>query len=274
MDERYKLNTIAIKARYWNPNCNKFSGTDSEEAFRKNLLKMPSDWKYRTKEIEYNVNSLGYRTKEFDQIDHSNFFIAYGCSFTFGVGLAEDEMWTTTLAEELGMDCFNLGMGGSGMDYAYLNTLTYLKNTSIRPKFVALQCPEPARMVMRSLEHFELSGPSFPGTNGAVDMYNQAIKDGSWMYNTYLALYNFLVFWETAGVPVYLWAGTDVWEELGPNLNWNYHWPYDDEAIYENRARDLIHFPASYQIRTGKTIAEHIKNDPKFGLCSVDNMPK
>ena len=270
MDERYKFDQLAIKARYWLPTT-RFSGTDSEELFQQNLLKMPADWKYRTKEITYNTNSLGYRTKDFNQINHNNFFITYGCSFTFGVGLAEDEMWTTTVANELNMDCFNLGMGGAGIDFVYLNTLTYLKNTNVRPKFVAIQCPDPARLVMRSLKNFEMSGPRFPGTNGAVDMYTQAIKDESYLHTSYLSLYNILVFWKTAGVPVYFWSCDKIWQEMIPEIDWHFHWPTESEKITENRARDLMHFPASYQIRTGKDIVKNIRKDPKFGIGPVDN---
>jgi hypothetical protein len=75
-----------------------------------------------------------------------------------------------------------------------------------------------------------------------------------------------MTFWQTAGVPVYFWAQNMEWRELIPGVTFDYFWPTDDEKI--NRARDLLHFPASYQIRTGKLIAEKIRNDPKFGIGS------
>ena len=271
MDKRYKLDTIAIRARYWDEDTDRFTGTDSEERFKKHLTTMPANWSYRTKEIRYTVNSLGYRTKEFADIARDNFFIAYGCSFTYGVGLAEDELWTTAAANDLGIECLNLGMGGCGMDFIYLNTMTYLKNTDIKPKFVIIQCPDPARMVMRSLDNFEMSGPSFPGTDGALIMYNQAIKDNSYLHNTYLAWHSTMTFWKAAGVPVYVWGIDNVWNEVISGVKFDYHWPTDDEKTIENRARDLMHFPASYQIRTGKNIAKAIRNDPKFGIDPVDN---
>jgi hypothetical protein len=201
--------------------------------------------------------------------------VAYGCSFTYGVGLAEDELWTTTVANELGVECLNLGMGGCGMDYIYLNTMTYLKNTDIKPKFVIIQCPEPARMVMRSLDNFEMSGPSFPGTNGAIDMYNQAIKDNSYLHNTYLAWHGTMTFWKAAGVPVYFWSQNCEWSDVLLGIEFDWHWPTDAEkSLPENRARDLGHFPSSYQIRTGMIIAEKIRNDPKFGIGVVDSSLK
>ena len=126
-------------------------------------------------------------------------------------------------------------------------------------------------MIMRNLDNFETSGPLFPGTNEAKRMYEQAIKDKSYLHTAYLSLYNILVLWQTAGVPVYLWAIQSEWEKIAPNEKWNLYWPTEEEKITENRARDLMHFPSSYQIRTGKTIAEHIRNDPKFSVFPVDN---
>jgi hypothetical protein len=268
MNERYNLDTIAIQARYWRDS-EYFASTDSEAEFTKNLITMPADWPYRTKEIRYDVNSLGYRTKEFDDINQNNFFIAYGCSFTYGVGLAEDEIWTSTVANELGIECLNLGMGACGMDYICLNTMTYLKNTDVKPKFVVIQGPEPARMIMRSLDAFEMLGPNFSKHN----MFEQEIKNNSHLYNTYLAWHNTMTFWKTANVPVYFWSMNRNWGEIIPNIKFDYYWPTSEEMMEpKDRARDLMHFPAGWQIRTGKGIAQKLRNDPKFGIGTVDNL--
>jgi hypothetical protein len=271
MDEKYNLDKFAIPATHeWKDN-DHFMSTDSEAAFKKSLIFMPADWSYRTKQVRYNTNSLGYRTKELADIDQNNFFIAYGCSFTFGIGLAEDELWTTTVSNELGIECLNLGMGGAGMDFIYLNTLTYLKNTHVRPKFVIIQCHEVSRLLMRSLDHYAMLGPNFAVSSNANNMYNQSIKDNSYLYTAYLAWHSTMTFWKTAGVPVHCWTQNKEWPALIPGVEFNLSWPTDEEKITKNRARDLQHFPASYQIRTGKLVVEKIRNDPKFGIGPVDN---
>jgi hypothetical protein len=272
MDEKYRLDKIAIEMAYASKDNELFMSTDTEDLFKKNLASMPDDWVYRTKQIKYNLNSLGYRTKELDDIDQNNFFITYGCSFTFGVGLAEDELWTTTLSNELGIECLNLAMGGAGMDLIYLNTMTYLKNTDIRPKFVVIQCPDPSRMIMRSLDKFKLAGAGFPGDNATLAMYMQAIRDNSYLHTSYLAWHATMTFWKTAGVPVYFWAQNNNWGDLITGFELDYYWPTHEEHLVKNRARDLAHFSAIYQIRTGKEIAQKLRNDPKFGIGTVDNL--
>jgi hypothetical protein len=271
MDEKYNLDKFAIPANHNGKDNECFMSTDSEDAFKKSLIYMPADWSYRTKQVRYNTNSLGYRTKELEDINQNNFFIAYGCSFTFGIGLAEDELWTNTVANELGIECLNLGMGGAGMDLIYLNTLTYLKNTHVRPKFVIIQCPEVSRLLLRSLDHYLLLGPNFEASRQHVDMYKESIRDNSYLYTAYLAWQGTMVFWKTAGVPVYFWTQNVEWRKLIPEVEFNVSWPTEEEKIPQNRARDLQHFPASYQIRTGKLIAQQLKNDPKFGIGPIDS---
>jgi hypothetical protein len=270
MDKKYKLNHIAIPMPYGPTDNELFMSTDSEAAFKKSLIFMPADWPYRTKEIRYNTNSLGYRTKELTDIDQNNFFIAYGCSFTFGIGLAEDEIWTSVVANELGIECLNLGMGAASMDFIYLNTLVYLKNTHVRPKFVIIQCPEVSRMLMRSLDIWTNLGPNFPMSSTANNMYNQSIKDNSYLYTAYLAFQGTVAFWKTAGVPVYCWTQNKEWPKLIPEVEFNLYWPTDEEKLPKNRARDLQHFPASYHIRAGKSITQQLRNDPNFGIRAVD----
>lgn len=95
---------------------NKFSGSDSEEEFKKNLSIMPADWKYRTKEIIYNVNKDGYRTYDWKEINWKEAIVLFGCSCTFGIGLAEDETLSYYLEKLTGRQVINIGVPG-GSNY-------------------------------------------------------------------------------------------------------------------------------------------------------------
>jgi len=106
---------------------NKFSGMDSEECFNKNLETMPSDWHYRTKEIEYLVNSDGYRTYEWKDINWPEAIVIFGCSCTFGVGLAQDETLPYYLEKLTGRQTVNLGVGG-GSNEVMLNNCAAMIN--------------------------------------------------------------------------------------------------------------------------------------------------
>lgn len=95
---------------------NKWCGTDSKSLYEKNLKKTPSDWWYRTKEIIYSTNKSGYRTYEFENIDWKNSIVIFGCSYVYGVGLADDELMSHYLSKFIGRPVINLGYPGGSND--------------------------------------------------------------------------------------------------------------------------------------------------------------
>lgn len=102
----------------------RWSGTDGPENFERNKKTQPSDWKYLTKEIVYKVNSSGYRTYEWDQINWKDAIVLFGCSCTFGVGVAGDETLPYYLEKITGRQVVNLGYpGGSNQLIATLLTI-------------------------------------------------------------------------------------------------------------------------------------------------------
>ena len=104
-----------------------FSGSDTENRFNENLMVMPKDWKYRTKTIEYKTNSLGYRTREFKDIDWKNSIVVLGCSMIYGIGLAEDETMCYYLEKITGRQVVNLGYAG-GCNNIIVNNLAGVIN--------------------------------------------------------------------------------------------------------------------------------------------------
>ena len=112
-----------------------FSSSDSIELFNQNILKCPKDWRWKTETIDYDINSHGYRCPEFDTIDWENSHIMIGCSRTFGVGCPEQETIPALLSERLGEPVINLGMGGTGCDYAFFNAMR-LQNIKFKKLFL------------------------------------------------------------------------------------------------------------------------------------------
>ena len=110
---------------------NYFLDYDSEEFFKKNLVTQPEDWHYRTKEIAYNVNSYGYRTKEFNEIDWSESIVIFGCSNVFGIGLSEDETISYNISKLTGRYVVNLGFPGGSNYISYYNSLMIKKKYGI-----------------------------------------------------------------------------------------------------------------------------------------------
>ena len=88
------------------------------------------------KKITYNLNNYGFRTSEFAETEN---FIALGCSFTFGVGLPEEEIWTSLLSNQLNLPNWNLGVPGSSSDTSYRLAKYFIP--MLRPKFVVMLEP-------------------------------------------------------------------------------------------------------------------------------------
>jgi hypothetical protein len=63
-----------------------------------------------------------------------------GCSYTIGIGLPVQYTWPTLVAQELGLACYNLGLGGGSMDSMYRIGSYWIEK--LNPKLViALEPP-------------------------------------------------------------------------------------------------------------------------------------
>jgi hypothetical protein len=101
--------------------------TDSKKNFKKNKKKLGDSWHYANKEVYYNFNSNGYRTKEFNNINWGESIVIFGCSLVFGVGLAEDETITYQLSKILKKNVINMGVPGSSVEFNLYNNLILKK---------------------------------------------------------------------------------------------------------------------------------------------------
>lgn len=88
---------------------NNWAMGDEEEQFNRNLVNAPADWKYRTKSITYDINSNGYRTYEWQDIDWKNSVVIFGDSCTYGIGLDQDETISYLLQKKINKPVINLG---------------------------------------------------------------------------------------------------------------------------------------------------------------------
>jgi hypothetical protein len=79
---------------------------------------------YSREDVYYELNSLGYRSKEFSAIDHTAFkLMVIGCSQTFGVGMPNQWLYGHQLAaslramHDIKVEVINMGFGGTSVDY-------------------------------------------------------------------------------------------------------------------------------------------------------------
>ena len=121
-----------------------YQGSDTENNYRKQLQTMPKDWYYNNNPIAYTYNKTGHRCKNIEELDFNNYILYIGDSNTEGIGLHVEDTYVYKTSKSLGLDYYNLGLGGTGIEVLNYN-LTYWLNTYPAPKFVVLYWSDPAR---------------------------------------------------------------------------------------------------------------------------------
>lgn len=108
--------------------CNKFNQSDSKKKFLENLRSADRTWEYRSNPIEYKVNSNGYRSAEWEDVNWTESIVLLGCSHVFGEGLH----FKNTIGEQLSIlmnrPVINLGACSSAMDFSFYNSLILKKH--------------------------------------------------------------------------------------------------------------------------------------------------
>jgi hypothetical protein len=260
MCHRISRNSPIIEAQCQSNKILYFTSTDTEILFELNKKTQGEEWIYHNKKIEYKYNSWGYRTKEFTELS-DDYILTFGCSFTEGIGLHYDDMWSTKLGKKLNLDVFNLGMGASGVDYQFYNTIlfqNFILEKKKLPKLVVYQWP----MSFRTSAFFKLKednktdlimeffSPHFieeTGKKKVLNSFYDWFKDGFVNDGGDSVKQNYLYtmlcnnIWKSLNIPVINWTYDEDFENLNDeifNLNFQIHRIYDDTMI---RGRDLMH---------------------------------
>jgi hypothetical protein len=118
-----------------------FRGTDSEGEFKRNCntahtRSLLEHYKWIDADISYSYNYQGFRSEEFDDRPCG---LAFGCSFTEGIGLPLEAAWPSVLSEKLNLKVWNLGQGGAALDTVFRLLDHYVD--VFDPKFVAVFMP-------------------------------------------------------------------------------------------------------------------------------------
>ncbi len=73
------------------------------------------------------INSLNYRTDNFENIDWNNSIVMFGCSNVFGTGLKDNETIPYKLEEILQRPVINMGVPSSSIAYSVFNQIILAK---------------------------------------------------------------------------------------------------------------------------------------------------
>lgn len=207
---------------------------------------------YLKKDIIYNFNQQGYRTKNIGDL-HKNFVLIFGCSHTEGIGNFEEDIWCSQLLNKIGLDFLNLGKAGTGPDIQYINTLQWIKNALPKPMLVIYQWPQTFRKsfcysqsnVLVLKHHNVNSKQEKLDTNWYLKRY--CIEEGEMCLNNYKDFETCNLLWNLQNVPVINWTWQGDFEREYKNL-------HIIETKDTGRARDLMHDGADIH----KQVAEQL----------------
>ena len=233
----------------------KWHSTDSKEAYLKNVSKL--DPIYLNKTIKYNFNSQGYRTAELSTYNDDQFLLAMGCSYTSGVGLAQEDIWCEVLGRHLDLPVMNLGAEGTGLDFVYANSLLYINGDYPKPKMVVIQHSQASRKLQVNYHNHD-TGPAIEVNIGYKELDNpeeymtQLNRQGDYTNLFWLGIYTDQItkIWNSIGVPVLHWTfpqdGENHFSDYAVSVLPDNHpntWgeDYDINKIRNITARDYTH---------------------------------
>jgi hypothetical protein len=118
--------------------------TDTHELYKINCKNRSAEltrFGWTDSGIEYQLNSKGFRCAEFT---HKPGVVFLGCSHTMGIGMPKSQIWTSIVADQLKLNCWNLGLAGASNDVAFRMAYHWLPKLNI--KLCVLMAPDKSRL--------------------------------------------------------------------------------------------------------------------------------
>lgn len=150
------------KFNSWTKNANqtfKWFGADSFVNYNKNLAHHSADlskYNWIDADIDYKINSHGFRCEEFNLNDSIMFL---GCSLTFGIGLPLEKTFAYKVSQSLNLNCQNLSVGGASSNTSFRIAMTYIRE--LKPKIVVILFNFSSRFELLTCEKAIAFGPNF-----------------------------------------------------------------------------------------------------------------
>jgi len=123
-----------------------FFHTDTEQLYHKNVRSIGAAWPWLGKPIEYRFNSYGYRMdKELADVDTSNYYAFFGCSFAVGTGIPLRDTYAYRIAKQANVDYINGAIGGGSVEFVLYNISQLFSTDATKPKAIIINWPELTR---------------------------------------------------------------------------------------------------------------------------------
>ena len=108
------------------------------------------------KDFDYQLNEYGLR---YNIPNSENILLASGCSITFGQGVAQEDIYCEIVSKELGLECVNVALPGTGPDIQIANSYWALQK--YKPKIFLLYISDTERKPLASEYGYETLNPNW-----------------------------------------------------------------------------------------------------------------
>lgn len=102
-----------------------------------------------TNDFTYKINQHGFR---YNEPVGNKILLAVGCSITFGQGLPEENIYANIVSKELGYECVNVSLPGTGPDVQLVNATWALQK--YKPEIVLFYMSTPDRRFLANRHGF------------------------------------------------------------------------------------------------------------------------
>lgn len=177
-----------------------FLGSDTPQLYANNLKRMPPDWLYRTKPVNYTLNKQGYRCPDWDRIKWTASNVVMGCSVVQGIGLDDQDALDRAMFRLTGVATHNLGVGGGSADLMLYNSLQLIE-AGARPRAVVLVHPDLARVTIFEGNHMVQMGAWVSGKD--MDWFRGWARGGNSDVHGRMAQKATVLAWQSVGVPIF-----------------------------------------------------------------------
>lgn len=164
-----------------------YGHTDTQELYLQNRKRFGPEWYWYDRPISYKINKLGYRMdKEVDEVDFSNYYAFFGCSYTVGTGMILEDTFPHIIARRSNVDYVNASIGGASPDFVFYNVITLLDKAPNKPKVMVINWPEVTRACFWENDYLRFFLPqslSTPHTNHWTRSYKDFIMEETHMHN-------------------------------------------------------------------------------------------
>lgn len=122
-------------------------------------------------QFDYELNQYGFRYKEPVTND---ILLASGCSITFGQGLKQERIYAEIVSKELGLECVNVSLPGTGPDIQIVNALWALK--TYKPKVFLYYMSDTERKYFATESGYQTINPNWDN-----DVFISALEKKLWV---------------------------------------------------------------------------------------------